>query len=145
MKKSFCITLVLLASIGAYAQVVKNTSAEEFLSCKINFEPTVSILDIEHFTRQFLTNCATDFEVDKAIQPELLDQNLMRYNPNYYAFEFRPSIQDIFDAPTFQLGPYDNFEQQFRFSNPAFYEANKNTVLSSGYQDFICPTGGINF
>ena len=145
MRKVICLLLVFVSGTISIAQNLQTTTTDFLSECRINFQPSTTTLDLEQLTRQFLSNCSTNFEVDKVVETSKFDQKLLKYNSQVYAFDFRPTIQNVFDVPTFQLGIYNEFEQKFRFSNPAFYEANNNTVLSSGYQSFICPTGGINF
>lgn len=145
MKNTFCLLLFIVSGHISFAQNLQTTTGDFLSECRINFQPSTTTLDLEQLTRQFLSNCSTTFEVDKVVETKKFDQNLLKYNPLAYSFDFRPTIQNVFDVPTFQLGIYNEFEQQFRFANPAFYEANNNTILSSGYQTFICPTGGANF
>ncbi|MGB5981880.1 MAG: hypothetical protein WBG46_07015 [Nonlabens sp.] len=138
------IVLLIAASVTAnlHAQE-KNLAQNNFMACKIFFEPSITSFHLEDFARQYNAECADVFEVDKAIDLRQVDLSKPPLNPE--TFTFRPTIQNLFDSPSFQLGEYDNFAGRFKFSNPAFYEANKSSILSSGYQDFICPTGGANF
>ena len=116
-----------------------NTS---FLELDLKFKPSLNASDLEQFVREF-NKKQNIFELDTAIKTQHID-----FSGSNYVIDqdiLRPSIQNVFQSPKFQLGNYNNLEGAYRFKNPAFYEANRSSIMSFGVQDFVPPSGGTGF
>ncbi len=52
---------------------------------------------------------------------------------------FMPTLNELYGRPFLNLNGWNDFEPAYRLKNAAFYEANKNTILGSAYDNF-CPS-----
>lgn len=114
-----------------YAPTVLNS-----FSCEINFTPSITTADLELFVKKYNATCANPLEVDLVVKA---DQINFKRLPSVYdpATDIIPSVQQHYGVPDIILGGNGNiFGQRFRMDNLAFYEANRGTILTSGYELF---------
>jgi hypothetical protein len=105
-------------------------------SCEINFTPSITTTDLEYFVKQYNATCANPLEVDLVVKADRINFRRLPsvYNP---ATDIIPSVQQHYGVPDVVLGGDGNiFGQRFRMDNLAFYEANRGTILTSGYELF---------
>ncbi len=136
MKTILTLVLTISIAITSCAQETSRPAIFDISSCQIAFRPSLTHIDLESFVKEFNSECRNPLEVDLVLKT---DQINFRKLPTYYepSEEIIPSIQNYFQVPTFQFGNYNEFENTFRLKNLAFYEANRSSILSSGYETFI--------
>lgn len=105
-------------------------------SCEINFTPSITTTDLELFVKQYNATCANPLEVDLILKT---DQVNFRRLPSVYdpSQDVIPSQHNYYQSPSLQIGNYSDFQGRFQWSNLAFYEANRSSIMSSGYETFI--------
>jgi hypothetical protein len=132
------LTLALVICTFTVVKAQENTVPTIFNidSCQIAFKPSITHADLEIFVKEFNSDCRNPLEVDLVLKT---DQINFKKLPAYYepSKEIIPSIQNYFYVPTFQFGNYNEFENTYRLKNLAFYEANRSSILSAGYETFI--------
>lgn len=132
----YLIAIACFVSWTGFAQIDKTPSFYLVDSCKVNFTPSVSEADLESLVREFNQHCVGTFQLDQAINIENINFKRLPevYDPQS---DIIPSIEQHYGVPAFQIGGYySQFGGRFKLSNLAFYEANRNSILSSGYESF---------
>lgn len=125
--------ILMCGSSMAFAQqefIEKAASID--ISCEINFVPTTSIADLESFAKCFVNKSAelmaqTTLQTSKINFKEL---PLLLTNQEF------PTLQNTYRTPFLVFGEYDEFFANAKTNNLAFFEANRNSVLSAGNVNF---------
>lgn len=134
--RSLQIILVLIFTcstsfIFAQEQINKEISAID-KSCEIRFQPSTTIADLESFARCFVYK-SPEVQAQKKLQTNQIDFKklpLLLTNQEY------PTIQNTYRTPFLVFGEYDDFYANARTNNLAFFEANRNAVMSAGNVNF---------
>jgi hypothetical protein len=136
MKTVLTLVFAICASILVQAQQMQTPAIFDLNSCQINFEPSFTTADLEAFVKEFNNDCMNPLQVDLVLKSDQID---FRRLPVHFepTTDILPSLQNYFQVPNFQFGNYNEFESGYRLSNLAFYEANRSSILSSGYETFI--------
>jgi hypothetical protein len=135
MKKfqSNLVLVFLLFSSIAFAQLEYNEAILiEDNSCEIKFQPSTTIADLESFAKCFVYK-SPEVVAQTTLQTNQIDfKNLPLLLTNQ---EF-PTLQNTNRTPFLVFGEYDDFYANARTNNLAFFEANRNAVMSAGNVNF---------
>jgi hypothetical protein len=125
--------VLLLISSLAYAQ--QNAAVSFTLqdaSCEINFIPTTTIVNLELFAKCFVYT-SIEATAQSTLQDDQINFRKLPLIPSDHQF---PTMQNTYRHEIFALGEYDNFFANAKTNNLAFFEANRNSILSFGHVNF---------
>ncbi|AGC75518.1 hypothetical protein LX97_00214 [Nonlabens dokdonensis] len=128
--------LVFIAFVGIRGISQNNATTLPFIeesTCKINFEPTTTVADLELFAKCFVYQ-SPEVAAQSTIKN---DQINFRKLPLLITNGEFPTVQNSFRQPLILFGEYEPEFVNTRTNNLAFFEANRNSVLSAGYSVFL--------
>ncbi len=133
--KKICI-LVFIAFIGIRGVSQNNATTLPFINeatCDINFEPTISVADLELFAKCFVYK-----------SPEVTAQSTIKNNqinfrklPLLITNDEFATVENSYREPLIFFGEYDFEFANSKTNNLAFFEANRNSVMASGFSIFL--------
>jgi type III secretory pathway component EscR len=127
------LSVLLVISSLAYAQqnaAVSFTLQEA--SCEINFIPSTTIADLELFAKCFVYT-SIEVTAQSTLQNDQINFRNLPLIPSDHQF---PTMQNTYRQEILALGEYDNFFANAKTNNLAFFEANRNSILSAGHVNF---------
>ncbi|WP_405369676.1 hypothetical protein [Nonlabens sp. Asnod2-A12] len=136
---SFIICLFISAFMFAQHNLLQDIPVKKD-SCDINFKSSITTSDLELFAKCFTQETIT-FTTQSKLQTDKIDFSNPA-NLYYLSLEKPLNTQEVYNKPFFVLGDYNRFGVAFKNNNLAFFEANRNSILSAGYTDY---TGVPNF
>ena len=143
MKKTFFFLSLLIVSISSYGQELPSDELSNF---NLFLLPGPQIEVVLSLDSTNIVNPNTGFSITPGAQTidmvaifnesQLLQPKPYTPNPNttYGRLQFKSDRS----SSGFQLNNNNNFTRDFRSTNPAFFEANRNTALHRAYNPLSC-------
>ncbi|QJP33151.1 hypothetical protein F0365_01355 [Nonlabens sp. Ci31] len=119
--------LVLNSFVFAQRQTIDSFPLQD-ASCEINFKPSTTVADLESFAKCFVYRSPT------VTAQSTLQNNQINFSklPLLLTNQEFPTMQNTYRQSFLVFGEYDNFFANAKTNNLAFFEANRNTVMSAG-------------
>ena len=136
---SFTICLFISTFMFAQHKLSQEISVKKD-TCVVNFKSSITTSDLELFAKCFTQETIT-FTTQSKLQTDKIDFSNPA-NLYYLSLEEPLNTQTVYNEPFFIFRDYNRFGVAFKNNNLAFFEANRNSVLSAGYTDY---TGVPNF
>ena len=130
LKKVYVLIFIALVGIKGISQ--NNATTLPFTnetSCEINFEPTTTDADLELFAKCFVYK-SPEVAAQSTIKSDQINFNKLPLLITNGEF---PTVQNSFRQPLVLFGEYEPEFINTRTNNLAFFEANRNSVISAGY------------
>lgn len=135
MRKLQSVLVVIFTCCSSLAfaqQEINETVVIGEKSCEINFQPSTTIADLESFAKCYVYK-SPEVTAQTTLQTNQINFKklpLLRTNQEF------PTLQNTYRTPFLVFGEYDNFYANAKTNNLAFFEANRNAVMSAGNVNF---------
>lgn len=130
---SFIICLFISTFMFAQHNLLQEIPVKQD-ACDVNFKSSITTSDLELFAKCFTQESIT-FTTQSKLQTDKIDFSDPA-NLYYLSLEKPLNTQEVYNEPFFILRDYNRFGVAFKNNNLAFYEANRNSVLSAGYVSY---------
>jgi hypothetical protein len=120
-------------------QTVANFTKPEMLLSTISLDTSSDLLSLETLARRTPINELSPDRLTARVQATSVPYKKLplRYDARE---DILPSIRNYFGNPVILFDIGNQFESMYRVNNLAFFEANRNTVMSRQYFNGACVT-----
>ncbi len=139
MKTVYFLLLSCTTCFIIHAQSVETFATPEMLLKKISLENSSHVPSLESLARLTPINEQSPDRLTARVQATSVQYNKLplRYDARE---DILPSIRNYFGDPVILFDTGNQLESMYRLNNLAFFEANRNTVMSRQYFNGGCVT-----
>lgn len=128
-KTTIVVALILVGSLGYSQQLGSDLNYLKENTCLIDFKARTINLDLEEFVKCYEVKLPVNAAQSNLQVQDVNFKKLPLLVPNH---EF-PTMQNSYRESFLRIGEYENSFANARTNNLAFFEANRNSVMGTGF------------